>query len=36
MSALKLVVEDSIEAARMNMEPDYSMRSSNIGGNNMG
>lgn len=28
MSALKLVVEESIEGARLNMEPDLSMRSS--------
>jgi hypothetical protein len=28
MPALKLVVEETIEGARLNMEPDYSMRSS--------
>lgn len=31
MSSIKLVIEETIEAARKNMEPDYSMRSSNVG-----
>jgi hypothetical protein len=31
MSSIKLIVEDSIESARLNMEPDYSMRSSTTG-----
>lgn len=30
MPQLKLFVEDSIEAAKMNIDPDYSMRSSSL------
>lgn len=31
LPSIKLVVEDTVESARLNMEPDYSMRSSTTG-----